>query len=108
MPTNSVTNADQLPPPESRSSTKNQPTKTAIDAMNGNLKRRMSSSATPSTSSSSTSRENENELSEAPLDSHPNQDHSAPMNSAHAITAANANTPAASQRSRRFSPSAIR
>src|ERR1700690_3894394 len=107
MPTNRVSTAVQLPPPESRSMTKNQPTNTAIEAMNGNLKRRMSPSAAASTSSSSTRRENENELNDVAPDSHPNQDQSAPTNTAQATTDANANTPAASQRSCRSNAPAM-
>src|SRR3979411_1633275 len=49
-PTNSVTTADQLPPPEMRSVTKIQPTNAEMDAMNGKRKRRRSASAPPSTS----------------------------------------------------------
>src|SRR5438045_2962865 len=94
-PTSSVTTADQLPPPETRSVTKNQPTKTPIDAMKGKRKRRMSSKTAASTSSSNESRATEKPTNGEPdtdgeaLCSQPNHVQSAPTNAAHAITEAN-------------------
>ena len=84
---------------------KNQPTKTAIAAMNGNLKRCVAFIAAMSTSSSSTSRERQNELNDE--SSQPNHVNSAAMNAPHAITDANAKIPPASQRSVRRNASAF-
>src|SRR5438552_13856469 len=76
-PTKSVTTADQLPPPETRSVMKNQPTKTPIAAMNGNRKRRMSSKTAARTSSSNERRATEKpangELDVEALCNQPNQ-----------------------------------
>src|SRR5947209_13090527 len=109
-PTKRVTTALQLPPPEITSVKKTQPTNTPIDAMKGNLKRRMSSRTARSTSSSSESRATEKPANGEPevlLCSQPNHDQRAPTKDAQAITEANANMPAAVQRSRCFSACAM-
>src|SRR6266508_6681853 len=78
-PTRRVTTLDQSPPPETRSVTKYQATKTVIAEMKGKRKRRVSSHAAASTSSKTERRATEkpwklpsNELPE----SQPNHTHS--------------------------------
>src|SRR6266508_3607906 len=100
-PTRRVTTFDQSPPPETKSVTKYQATKTVIAEMNGKRKRRVSSKQAASTSSRSESRATENPWkgeSNDELESHPNQTQSAPMKAPQAITEENANTPAAIHR----------
>jgi hypothetical protein len=85
--------------------TKNQPTNTAIAALNGNSKRRVALTAATTTRSSSTSLEKQNELNDE--SSQPNHVNSAARNAPHAITDANAKIPPASQRSMRRNASAF-
>src|SRR6266536_5715941 len=106
----SVTTVDQFPPPEIRSVTKYQTAKTVTSEMKGKRKRRVSSMHAAMTRSTNERRATENpwngELNELEW-SQPNQTQSAPTNTAHASTDANAKTPAAIHRSRTRNPCAI-
>src|SRR5437868_1000632 len=107
-PMRSVTVYVQPPPFETKSVTKNQPTTAEMRVMKGNFQRRRSFHAAMRTSSSSERCETDQPPNaEFQLSSQPNQCHAIPTNAAHAKTEANAKMPAATQRSRRRSDSAI-
>jgi len=107
-PTSSDTTYDQPPPLETKSVTKNQPTVAEISVMNGNSQRRRSLQAAARMSSSRERCATDHPPNgEFQCFSQPNQLHALPTNSAHAITEAKANIPAAVQRPRRLSDSAI-
>src|SRR5581483_4262705 len=107
-PIRSVTVYVHPPPFETKSVTKNQPTTAEIRLMNGNLQRLRSFHAATRTSSSSERCDTDQPpKAEFQLSSHPNQCQAMATNAPHAITDAKANMPAATQRSRRPSDSAM-
>ena len=113
-----MTTADQLPPPDTRSVTKNQPTTAVIEPGSGWRKLCRAQPAAIRTSSSSPRRATEKPANGEPdaalvtevgvgaPENQPNHVHSAPRKTPHATTDAKPNTPAASQRPRRSSPRA--
>src|SRR5436305_11833052 len=107
-PTSSDTTYDHPPPLETKSVTKNQPTVAEISVMNGNSQRRRSlQAAARMRSSSERCATDQPPNGEFQCFSQPNQFHALPTNTAHAITEAKAKIPAAVQRPRRRSDSAM-
>ena len=105
---NSVTTYVHSPPFDTKSVTKNQPTTAVSSVMNGKPQRRRSfTAATRMRNSSERCATDQPPNGEFQFFSHPNQSHAAPTKKPHAMTEAKANIPAATQRPRRRSDSAI-
>src|SRR5204862_2429548 len=95
----SDTQADQLPPLESRSATKYQPAPAAAATRSGCRKTRSAQSAAATVRTSSRSRPQWNPWSGLSWESQPNQSSSAPTKTAKRGTETNAKRPASSGRS---------